>query len=134
MAGAGSAYNDLIAARLKKTTTELRDIQQLLTSDPDLDVRVLTEFREAVNHVRHTAWAVEQWLRLKLQKGDTFSVLNMLAIERVRIAGELSAGLLMDLDTNEVTPETEGMEKLVPAVRRLAARLEALGIMGADRG
>ncbi len=134
MADAGSAYNDLISGRLKKTTSELRDIQQLLTSDPDLDVRVLTEFREAVNHVRHTAWAVEQWLKLKLQKGDAFSVLNMLAIERVRVAAELSRGLLMDLDSNEVTPETEGMEKLVPAVKKLAARLAALGIQGADHG
>ncbi len=134
MAGAGSAYNDLISGRLKKTTSELRDIQQLLTSDPDLDVRVLAEFREAVNHVRHTAWAVEQWLKLKLQKGDAFSVLNMLAIERVRIAGELCSGLSMDLDSNEVTPETEGMEKLVVAVKKLAGRLEALGIQGGDRG
>jgi len=51
----------------------------------------------------------------------------------VRIASELSAGLLMDLDSSEVTPETEGMEKLVPAVKKLADRLEALGIQGADR-
>ena len=49
-----SAYDDLITSRLKKSTSELRDLQQLLTMDPDLDVRVLFEFREAVNHVRHT--------------------------------------------------------------------------------
>lgn len=134
MAEEGSAYTDLISGRLKKTTTELRDIQQLLTNDPDLDVRVLVEFREAVNHVRHTAWAVEQWLKLRVQKGDTFSVLNMLAVERVRIAGELSAGLLLDLEANEITAETEGMEKLVPAVRKLAARLQSLGIQSAGHG
>ncbi|MBZ5646814.1 MAG: hypothetical protein LAN37_06270 [Acidobacteriia bacterium] len=128
MGDAGSAYNEVISGRLKKTTSELRDIQQLLTNDPDLDVRVLFEFREAVNHVRHTAWAVEQWLRLKVQKGDTFSVLSMLAIERVRIACELSTGLLMDLEASEVTPETEGMEKLVPAVKRLAERFKSMGM------
>ena len=128
MGDAGSAYNEVIAGRLKKVTAELRDVQQLLTGDPDLDVRVLFEFREAVNHIRHTAWAVEQWLRLKAQKGDTFSVLNMLAIERVRIAGELCTGLLLDFDSNEVSAETEGMGRLVPAVKKLAERFGTLGV------
>ncbi len=127
MAEAGSAYDELISGRLKKVTSELRDIQQLLTTNPELDMRVLFEFREAVNHVRHTAWAVEQWLRLKTQKGDTFTVLNLLAIERVRIASELCTGLMMDLDANEVTAETEGMEKLVPSVKKFAERLASLG-------
>jgi hypothetical protein len=126
--GAGSAYDEVISGRLKKVTTELRDIQQLLTNNPELDMRVLFEFREAVNHVRHTAWAVEQWLRLKTQKGDTFTVLSMLAIERVRIASELCTGLMMDLDANEVTAETEGMEKLVPSVKKFAERLGSLGL------
>ena len=128
MGDAGSSYNEVISGRLTKVTVELRDVQQLLTNNPDLDMRVLFEFREAVNRVRHTAWAVEQWLKLKSQKGDTFTVLSMLAIERVRIASELCTGLLMDLDSNEVTAETEGMEKLVPAVRKFAHRLESLGI------
>ncbi len=128
MAEAGSAYDELISGRLKKVTSELRDIQQLLTTNPELDMRVLFEFREAVNHVRHTAWAVEQWLRLKTQKGDTFTVLSVLAIERVRIASELCTGLMMDLDANEVTAETEGMEKLVPAVKKFAERLASLGL------
>lgn len=127
MGAAGSSYDDLIGGRLKKVTQELRDIQQLLTNNPELDMRVLFEFREAVNHVRHTAWAVEQWLKLKTIKGDTFSVLNMLAIERVRITTELCTGLLMDLDSNEVTAGTEGMEKLVPAVKKFAERLQSLG-------
>ena len=124
----GSSYNELISTRLTKTTTQLRDIQQLLTNDPDLDVRVLVEFREAVNHVRHSAWAVEQWLTLKQQKGDTLSVLNMMSIERVRIASELCTGLLLDLDASEVTAETEGMDRLAPAVKRLAERLGTLGV------
>ncbi len=128
MAEAGSAYDELISGRLKKVTSELRDIQQLLTTNPELDMRVLFEFREAVNHVRHTAWAVEQWLRLKTQKGDTFTVLSVLAIERVRIASELCTGLMMDLDANEVTAETEGMEKLVPTVKKFAERLASLGL------
>ncbi len=126
--GAGSAYDDVISGRLKKVTNELRDIQQLLTNNPELDMRVLFEFREAVNHVRHTAWAVDQWLKLKTQKGDTFTVLSMLAIERVRIASELCKGLMMDMDASEVTAETEGMERLVPSVKKFAARLETLGL------
>lgn len=128
MGEAGSAYDELISGRLKRVTSELRDIQQLLTTNPDLDMRVLFEFREAVNHVRHTAWAVEQWLKLKTQKGDTFTVLSMLAIERVRIASELCTGLMLDLDANEVTAETEGMEKLVPSVKKFAERLASLGL------
>lgn len=128
MTEAGAAYNDVITGRLKRVTAELRDVQQLLTSSPELDMRVLFEFREAVNHVRHTAWAVEQWLKLKQERGDTFSVLNMLAIERVRIASELCSGLLLDLDANEVSADTEGMERLVPAVKKLGDRLKSLGV------
>ena len=127
MVDAGSAYNEVIAGRLKRVTTELRDLQQLLTGDPDLDMRVLFEFREAVNHVRHTAWAVDQFLQLKAQKGDTFSVLTMLAVERVQVAGDLCHGLLADLDSREVTPTTPGMERLIPAVRKLHERLATVG-------
>ena len=52
--GAGSS----LTARLQTTTAGLQALEKVVVSG-DLDPRVLSEFRNAVDHIRNTAWAVQ---------------------------------------------------------------------------
>jgi hypothetical protein len=58
--GSDSAGSSL-TARLRATTAELQELENSVVSG-DLDPRVLSEFRNAVDHIRNTAWAVQQWV------------------------------------------------------------------------
>jgi hypothetical protein len=108
--------------RLQRVGNELLELNQAIRSG-DIDVRLLHGFREAVDHVRETAWAVQQWIELQAQERDAYSVLPRLTVERIRRATQLNNDLALDLDAAEVTIETEGIENLRHSVRGLYKRL-----------
>jgi ubiquinone biosynthesis protein UbiJ len=114
-----------LTARLRVITLELQELEHSVVSG-DLDSRVLSEFRNAVDHIRNTAWAVQQWVGAREQSGDPYAVLPALAAQRVRRATQLANDLCLDLQTVEVTAETEGMDNLYRAVDELHRRLELL--------
>jgi len=110
-----------LTERLHQATAELRDLAQALPAG-DIDGRVLVEFREAVNHVRQTAWAVQQWIQLKQEHADPFSVISMLAVERVRVAVLLMKTLTLDFDSSDVSMATEGIGDLHNAAKGFIER------------
>lgn len=88
-----------IAVRLQNVTNELRRIQELLTREANVNPSILTDFRDAVNRVRNTAWAVEQYANSKSTETDPQAVVSVLAGERVRIAYQLCKLIQSDLAT-----------------------------------
>ena len=122
MDSAGSKRERSISERLKSSTDELQKLEQLVVSG-DCSPRVLVDFRAAVDSIRQTAWAVQQWTELQSQHRDPYTVLGILTEERVRRATQISLDLTMDLDSLEMGLETEGLEKLYRAVRGLHERL-----------
>lgn len=113
-----------ITSRLQSATTELQELENLVKLG-ELDPRVLREFRNAVDHIRATAFAVQQWVGLK-DSGDPYSVLPTLSAERVRRATQLTKDLVLDLQTLDVSVETAGLPELFTAVDDLRRRLAAL--------
>jgi hypothetical protein len=113
-----------ITSRLQSATAELQQLEQLVQSG-DLDGRVLREFRNAVDHIRKTTFAVQQWVGLK-NSGDPYAVLPKLSAERVRRATQLMTDLVLDLQTLDVGLETEGIAELFAAVDDLHRRLAAM--------
>jgi hypothetical protein len=113
-----------ITSRLKAATAELQELEELVQSG-ELDSRVLSEFRNSVDHIRGTAWAVQQWVGLK-DSGDPYAVLPKLSAERVRRATQLTNDLVLDLQSGEVGLETEGLAGLFSAVDDLHRRLATL--------
>ncbi len=111
--------------RLKKTTSELLRLDHAIKSG-SIDPRVLREFRDAVDYVRKTAWAVQEWQERQIQHRDTATVLPLLVRERVRRAVQLCATVAEDLKGNEITADTVGIEALYRATRQLAHDLAAL--------
>jgi hypothetical protein len=111
--------------RLRKTTAELQKLDQAIKSG-NIDPRVFREFRDAVDYVRKTAWAVQEWQERQTQQRDTATVLPLLVTERVRRTTQLCAALVKDLKENEVTCETVGIEKLLRAAKELSGGLAEL--------
>jgi hypothetical protein len=114
-----------LTEKLEVATANLRELEQLVKSG-DLDSRVLQEFRNAVDHIRATSWAVQQWIGLRAQSSDPYELLPTLAAERVRRGTTLVRDLLLDIQSGEVAIETPGLDKLYPVVVDLEQRLKIL--------
>ena len=114
-----------ISVRLQAATTELHELEQLIRVG-DFDGHLLRDFRGAVDNVRTTAWAVQQWIPIREQGGDAYAVLPLLSAERVRRTTQLVKDLLIDLENVEVGIETQGLKDLFEAMDSLYPRLVPL--------
>jgi hypothetical protein len=122
---ASDAPNSPLTARLEKMTVELQELEQAITMG-NLDSRVLSEFRKAVDYIRNTTWTVQQWVDAREKSGDPYAVLPALAAQRVHRAAQLANDLCLDLQSVEITAETDGIGDLYRAVRDLQTRLDLL--------
>lgn len=104
--------------RLKKTSTELQRLEQAIKSG-GIDVRVLREFRDAVDHIRKTAWVVQEWQERRVHQRDAQTVLSLLVTERIRRATQLNNDLAADLTENKLSYEIVGIPDLFRAVERV---------------
>ena len=111
--------------QLRKTSAELVKIEQDIKSG-GIDARILEEFRDSVDYVRKTAWAVQEWQERQLQKHDPQTVLPLITAERIRRATQLSLAIKADLEAHEVTRETTGMREFYQAVESLYPRVATL--------
>jgi hypothetical protein len=114
-----------LSERLKAATDELQALEQLVVSG-DSSPRVLSEFRGAIDSIRQTAWAVQQWAELKTQNRDPYTVLGLLSEERVRRATQIAKDLTIDLESLEMGLETKGLPDLFQAIEGLHERLAPL--------
>jgi hypothetical protein len=121
----GGSQQDEAGVRLQRVTTELRELEQIIRTG-HIDPRVLQEFRESVDHVRTTAWAIQQWIALRDGRKDPYSVLPMLTLERVKRAIQLAHDLSLDLDAADLSLDTPGLKGLINAIRGLHQRLSPL--------
>lgn len=113
-----------ISVRLQNVTNELREIQDLLTQDDDVDARILTDFRDAVNRVRNTAWAVEQYANSKSANTDPQTVISVLAGERVRIAYQLCKLIQSDLSNTDIQFQKGQLLQFRDVTHELDSQLE----------
>jgi hypothetical protein len=123
--GVSWANTRSISERLKAATDELQKLEKLVVSG-DCAPRVLNDFRGAVDSIRQTAWAVQQWTVLQEQHRDPYSVLGILEEERVRRAAQIARDLTLDLESMELGLETAGLAELFRAIEGLYSRLAPL--------
>ncbi len=106
-----------ITSRVYKSAEELRVLETLMQSDTtDVDPRILAEFRNAVDHARQAAWAVQTWIELRKQKRDPFSLMPLVEKRRIRHAIFLLQELLVDFQAHTISVETEGFPDLKRAI------------------
>jgi len=118
--------------RLKTSIDDLRKLEKAIRSG-GMDPRVLREFRDAVDYLRTTAWALQELQERQAQQRDTATVHSLLTGERVRRATQLSTALASDLDSHEVTDGTTGAADLYRAIEGLYQRLAGLFKIGESR-
>ena len=102
---ASIATDSSISTRLQGVTEELRRIHDLLTAEEAVDSSILTDFRDAVNRVRNTAWAVEQYANSQSTESDPQPVVALLAGERIRVAYQLCKLIQGDLSNPQIRPQ-----------------------------
>lgn len=111
--------------QLRKISAELVKIEQEIQSG-GIAPSILMEFRDSVDHVRRTAWAVQEWQERQLLNRDPQTVLPLITTERIRRATQLSKAITMDLAAQEVTRETAGIDDFFRAVESLHQRVAEL--------
>jgi len=118
--GTGTATDT--SDRLKAAIAELGGIQSLLVAG-ELDPRILTDFRDAVNRIRNTAWAAYQFTESKITGDDSRSILSIVAGERIRAAYQLCQAIQNDLDTTDVHFQAGQLIQLHAATKSLTDKL-----------
>lgn len=116
--------NASISVRLQNVTNELRQIQDMLILEEDADPRILTDFRDALNRVRNTAWAVEQYANSKTTDTAPQTVLSVLAGERIRVAYQLCKLVQADLVNREIRFQVGQVLQLRDAARELGIQID----------
>jgi hypothetical protein len=96
------AYAPDIPTTLQSVTNELRRLQDVLMLAEDLDPRILADFRDVINRVRNTAWAVHQYGELIADEKEPNPIGSILAGERVRTVCQLCKLLENDLGNSEI--------------------------------
>jgi hypothetical protein len=114
-----------VSERLQSATGELRDVEALLRASADLDARILSDFRDAVNRVRTAAWAVQQYGESTDTEQNPSTVLSLLAGERVRAAYQLCRAIQQDLDKLDLRFQPGQLIQLRDAAQNLVKRLNA---------
>jgi hypothetical protein len=110
--------------KLQGLNDELRLLEALLTAGVQFDPRILSEFRETMNRVRTTAWAMQQYIEITANDRDPKKVLTLLAGERVRAAFQMCEAIRADLKNDQVTFQKGQLLELNEAVQALAKELE----------
>jgi hypothetical protein len=109
--------------QLKKNAAELLKLEKALQSG-GIDLCHLREFRGAVDHLRRTAWAVEEWEERHLERRGSDTVLSLLTAERIRRATHLCKELAAELEACEVNFGTKGIAEFYRAIDRVYQLLE----------
>ena len=111
--------------RINKSAEELRTIESLLQADTaDVDPRIVDDFRNALDHARQTAWAVQTWMEMRKQNRDPFPLLGLVEKRRIRQTTQLMRELVMDQQSGVLSLDTEGLKDLLASIRQFKDAME----------
>lgn len=111
--------------QLRKTSAQLSSIEDAIKAG-GVDPRILRDFRDAVDYVRKTAWAVQEWQERQIKRHDPQTVVPLIISERIRRATQLSQAISADVTANDVTRETPGVRDFFKAIESLYVQVSSL--------
>jgi hypothetical protein len=112
-----------VSERLASAITELRALQgPLLTAK--VDPRVLTDFRDALNRIRNTAWAAQQSANAPLFEQGATTVASYLTAERIRAAYQLCWSLHDDVRRDDIEFQKGPLVELYGVAKTLVEKLK----------
>jgi hypothetical protein len=111
--------------QVKKTGVELQKLETSLRSE-GIDLRLLNEFRDAVDYVRTAAIIVQQLRERQMHGRDDDDVASILIGERIRRTTNLCLEVITDLDAGKVSNGTKGVDELYRSLEQACDRLRHL--------
>jgi hypothetical protein len=93
----------------KKTAVELRKLEAALGSQ-GVDLRLLSEFRDAVEYIRGVTSVAQQLREVQLRGRDDNDLHAEIAAERVRRATKLCREIAADLDSASAKPDSRVLD------------------------
>ena len=121
------AFGQSISRELDNLTVTLRALDQRLKSNPPIDGSALSEFRQALDKIRLTAWSVSELHTARQSNKSTEAVISFLTAERLRRFSEMARDLLSDLDQRRTVWPAEAVKDLENSLALLGARLTNIG-------
>jgi hypothetical protein len=120
------------SAKLIVLTRELRALDLELKSGLIPEGPLLREFRQALDHVRMTAWTTNELMDARQARKDPQTVLSFLTAERLRRFTQMVKDLCTDVETQGLTWQTQGIKGVSDSVSLLQEKLGRLvGRVGA---
>jgi hypothetical protein len=114
------------SSRLKEISSELREIDLALKAGAAPELLHLQEFRHVLDNARLTAWTVSELLSAVESKKDPANVLSFIAAERLRRSNQMLKDLCTDIDGQDVSWQTNGIQALFDTVNTLQVQLRKL--------
>ena len=111
--------------QVKKASIELQKLEASLR-DSGIDLRLLKEYRDAVEYVRTVSGAVKQIRECQLEERSDSDVISSLCADRIRRTTVLCVELLADLDAGRISAATEGLEEFCRSLEQNLSRLKPL--------
>ena len=113
-----------IDSRLRGLTEELRVMERDLKAGNISDFSALQDFRHALDELRMTAWTASEIYNAQPARKELLA--SFLAAERIRRFAQMLRDISTNLDQQEVSWESGGVQTLFDSVNALQTRLEKL--------
>src|SRR5579862_3941499 len=108
--------------QLEKTNVELQKLEKAMQCE-SIDLRLLGEYRDAVDYIRTAAGTVQQLRECQLRGLDDTELVAILTNERIRRTIDLCMEVITDLDAGRVKQETKRVEELYRSLEQMRDRL-----------
>jgi len=114
-----------VSLQVKKAGVELAKLEKLLQSE-GIDLRLLREYRDAVDCVRTASHVVRELRERQLDGRDDADVISSLTAIRMRRFTNMCLELIADLDAGKICTRTNGIEELQRVLDQARSRVNGL--------
>jgi len=119
--------------QVKKTIVELRNLEKALQCE-DMDIRLVKEYRDAVDYIRTAAGTLEQLREHQFRNMDNTELLSTLSTDRVRRTIALCHEVVADLDAGRLKNASEDVDELYRTLGHVHEHLRRQrSVQAADR-
>jgi len=113
-----------LGSRLRALTAELRSLERDIKGGTAADPSAMHELRRAIDDLRLTAWTATEIHNARPERQATIA--TFLAAERIRRFAQMIRDFSTDLEHQDLTWESGGIQNLFDSVAALQSRLERL--------
>jgi hypothetical protein len=108
--------------QIERTSAELQKLEKAMQYE-GIDLRLLSEYRDAVNYIRSAAGMVQQLRECHLRGLDDGGLFSVLSAKRIRRTINSCLEVIADLDAGRVKYESKDVDELYQALEQLSNRL-----------